>query len=64
MLVSFADYRQIVRELDHICKYSSPEKLGIVRILYDIKKTGLFVGDKKKLQKVINIALNAMVWWF
>jgi hypothetical protein len=46
------DYRQIVREFDYNCKYSSPERLEIVRILYDIKKTGL--GDKKKLQKVIN----------
>ena len=46
------DYRHIVRELDCNYKYSSPEKLEIVRILYDIKKTGL--GNKKKLQKLIN----------
>jgi hypothetical protein len=26
------DYRQIVRELDYDCKYSSPERLEIVRI--------------------------------
>jgi len=32
------DYRQIVRELDYHCKYSSPERLEIVRILCDIQK--------------------------
>jgi hypothetical protein len=28
------DYRHIVRELDDIRKYSSPDKLAVVRILY------------------------------
>jgi hypothetical protein len=46
------DYRQIVKELDYSCKYSIPETLAVVRILCDIRKTGLY--DKKKLQKVLN----------
>ena len=46
------DYRQIVKELDYDCKYSSPDKLAVVRIICDIRKTGLY--DKKKLQKIIN----------
>ena len=43
MLVSSAaDYRHIIRELDYTCKYSTPEKIEVVKILYDIKKkTGL-----------------------
>jgi hypothetical protein len=32
MLLSTIDYRQIVRELDHECKYSSREKLEVVRL--------------------------------
>ena len=51
MLLS-ADYQTIVKELDYKCKYSTQEKLEIVQILYNIRKTGLY--DKKKLQKVIN----------
>ena len=51
MLLS-ADHQTIVKELDYSCKYSSQEKLEIVRILYNIRKTGLY--DKKKLQRVID----------
>ena len=50
------DYRQIVKELDYSCKYSNPEKLAVVRILCDTRKTGLY--DKKKVQKVISHMLS------
>ena len=46
------DYRQIVKELNHGCQYSSPDKLAVVRILHDIRKTGL--TDMKKLKRVLN----------
>jgi hypothetical protein len=45
------DYRQITKTLDYNC-YSTPDKLAVVRVLCDVRKTGLH--DKKKLQKVIN----------
>jgi hypothetical protein len=57
MLLSNIDYRQIVRELDYSCKYSTQTTTEVVRILHKIRKTGLFIGDndkKKKLQKVMN----------
>ena len=49
---SAVDYRTVVKELDSGCKYSSQEKLEVVRILYKIKESGLY--DKKKLQRLIN----------
>jgi hypothetical protein len=52
LLSSAVDYRTVVKELDSRCKYSSQDKLEVVRVLYKIKESGLY--DKKKLQKVIN----------
>jgi hypothetical protein len=47
------DYQTLVKELDYRCKYSTQEKLEMIWILHNIRKTGLY--DKKKLlQKVIN----------
>jgi hypothetical protein len=51
MLDNESDYRQIAKTLDYNC-YSSPDRLAVVRVLCDIRKSGLY--DKKRLQKVIN----------
>ena len=51
-MLQSANYRSIVKELDHSCKYSTQTTIEVIRILYNIKRTGLY--DKKKLQKVMN----------
>lgn len=48
------DYKQIVRELNYKCRYSTQATVDVVQILYKIKKTGLYENEKKKLQKVMN----------
>ena len=46
-----SDYRQITKTLDYNL-YSSPDRLAVVRVLCDIRKSGLY--DQKKVQKVLN----------
>jgi hypothetical protein len=53
MLTSESDYRQITKTLDYNC-YSSSERLAVVRVLCDIRKSELPENDKKKVQKVLN----------
>jgi hypothetical protein len=53
LLDNTIDYRQITKTLDYNL-YSTPDRLDIVRVLLNIKKTGLHDNDKKKLQKIIN----------
>jgi hypothetical protein len=50
------DYKQLVKELDYECEYSSQTKVEIVGILCKIKtnRYGLYDNNKKKLQKLIN----------
>ena len=45
MLDNESDYRQIAKTLDYNC-YSSPDRLAVVRVLCDIRKSGLY--DKKR----------------
>ena len=48
------DYKQLVKELDYECQYSSQTKAEIVRILCEIKTNRYGLYDNKKLQKLIN----------
>jgi hypothetical protein len=54
LLSPTTDHRYIIRELDYTCKYSSPDKLAVVGILYKIKNTGLAAAANMKLQKVLS----------
>jgi hypothetical protein len=48
------DHKQLVKELDYECQYSSQTKVEIVGVLYRIKHNHYGLYDKKKLQKLIN----------
>ena len=46
------DYRQLVKELDYECQYSSQTKAEIVGVLCRIKHNSYGLYDKKKLREV------------